>query len=240
MDMWTAFPNGKFFKGAHQAMDSAISGGTPIQGWADHPCFVTLKDLGGDTPFVFVHWNVAEDGSSSQLTHTINVPRMESFVGWVFLRDGSIWIRGLNKIWGMTWGDVTAEEKFDTSGLLATLHNIFVGRSFIFGILGNNTLYVWDRNFALIKTIAFTPPAGTLNYFGQQRPRLVADDNDRMVYIASDGTAVPGYLNIHSIDTVTNVYALLLQTPLADYDLPNGGFGIRGNLLSVYLFFGFP
>lgn len=242
VDVYTVYPDGTLVKGT--TFTSAING--PVaQGFSDEPSFIAQDGLPGG--YIY-YYRITDNGNVAELTSQIRFPAGISAAFWnsgsVYARNGTLYCfkyhtQGYKVFRAATQGAVTgfggyedAELLYDVAaaGLPATLHDIFVGHTKIFGILENHTLYVWDLDFNFIKSIALTPPVNTLDYvhFGGSETQI-RSDNDRFVYLISSSPA-----HIHRVDVDLDQYAYLGSVAVGAWYEMTGGAAVRGNLLTIY------
>ncbi len=234
VDVYMIYPNGLAVKGG----SFSKTGYLVPQGFSDEPSFATNESVFGGRVWYYL---IGADGASASLVAQFRVP---SGMNANFTNLGSIHKRGdyiyaysypsggpykIIKSGARTLTEAAAPVVWDgaTAGLPATLEDICIGESEIYGLLVNNTLVVWDLDFNVLKTISFAPSVALgYGHFGGDETQLFSE-HDGFVYLLSGG-------HLHGIDLRTDGYVYFGAVPLAEgYDM-YGGWSVRGNLLTAY------
>lgn len=144
-------------------------------GWSDEPAFSTmpgsswqtqahalyyyrLKDYGAEveTVVITVPPNVSPHFNNDMVNGGPLLKRDEWIYGHTILASGAtggqIW-----KVDAHTGGVMQLAFDTATAGLSAKLWRFFPGREEFYGLLTNHSIAVWDRDFNLLRIVAFTP-----------------------------------------------------------------------------------
>ena len=188
-------------------------------GWSDEPAFSTMPNSIWETQYHKLHYYRLKYYGEQMETVEITIPpafalNFSQPSGAVFKRGEWIylWQRDtLNE--GATGGAVARVDAVSggvaaimlntaTAGLPAKLWRFFPGREEFYGLLANNSIAIWDREFNLQRIVSFAPQF-PLEYTIDSDPTIfspvdgalyIYDDNRRLHRVYTDGTGHYEYL----------------------------------------------
>ncbi len=173
-------------------------------GWSDEPAFSTMPNVSNwQTQAHALYYYRLKDYGAEVETIEITVPANVSLdfnndmvgAGPLIKRDEWIYGHAIG-VSAATGGQIwkvdahaggAMQLAFDTAaaGLPAKLWRFFPGREEFYGLLVNNAIAVWDRDFNLLRIIPFTPQAPIV-YHASDNPQLFSSvDGEVFIYIWS-------------------------------------------------------
>jgi hypothetical protein len=189
------------------------------EGWTDEPAFSTMPNSSWTTQSHVMHYYRLKQYGEQVETVTITVPpafalNFNQPSAAVFKRDEWIylWERDtLNE--SATGGAVARVDAVSggvaeivlntaTAGLPAKLWRFFPGREELYGLLVNNSIVIWDRQFNLQRVVSFTPQF-PLTYTDVSNPTIfspvdgvlyIYDAQGRLHRVYTDGIGRYEYL----------------------------------------------